>query len=162
MNNANERVEAGVAGASAKVRVVGHGSFRAGPALRQFGLQAVERGCREVVCDLADCQGMDSTFTGVLAQIGLDLKRQEGGALIMRGMNAKVEKNLRTLGLDRIAVFRPAEAPPAEPSDMTLRPLEVAATPDKTILDAHQTLSGVSEENRLRFRNVIEYLKAES
>jgi hypothetical protein len=66
-------------------------SPQAAPALLQFGAAAIERGCRAFVCDLSACQGMDSTFTGVLAQIGLDLKRYEGGTLMLQGLSPKLE-----------------------------------------------------------------------
>jgi anti-sigma B factor antagonist len=162
MNGQSETVEAGTAAAHAQLRVVGRGSFRSAPALRQFSLCAIEHGCREVLCDLSGCPGMDSTFSGVLAQIGLDLKRHEGGRLTLRGMSPKVENGLRTLGLDRIAVFAAAGTPPAECGTIPMQPLQLAAAADRTVLSAHEALADLSDENRLKFRGVIECLKAET
>jgi len=162
MKSAAEAVEAGIVAGRAGVRVVGRGSFRSASALRHFALAAIEQGTRDVVCDLTDCLSMDSTFIGVLAQIGLDLKRQEGGTLTLWGLSPKLDNGLRTLGLDRLAALRAAEAGSSAMAGAPLRPLDLGAgATDRTFLDAHVALADLSEENRERFRGVIQCLTAE-
>ena len=57
------------------IRVVGRGTFQNGQPLRRYALEMMERGLRQFIVDLGECDGMDSTFLGVLAGIGLRLNQ---------------------------------------------------------------------------------------
>src|ERR1043166_8191652 len=56
------------------VRVVGRGAYQNAEPVRQFGKEWLEKACRCFHVDLAECTGMDSTFLGVLAGLGLKLR----------------------------------------------------------------------------------------
>ena len=164
MNSSSERVFGGMLVPRAYAKVVGRASFRSAPAVRRFAAAAMEKACRELACDLSECPGMDSTFTGVLAGIGLDLKAQPSGSLILLGLSPKLETGLRTLGLDRIATLcnSAAAAAGGVPEDV-LAPLETGNSNGEltaqAVLDAHETLSSLSDENRATFENVVSCLR---
>ena len=57
------------------VRVIGRGTYQNSQPLRQHVTAIMQQDCREFYVDLGGCQGMDSTFLGVLAGFGLSLRR---------------------------------------------------------------------------------------
>jgi anti-sigma B factor antagonist len=48
------------------IRVVGLGNFNNAGPMRDYCEQSFERGLRNIIIDLADCTGLDSTFMGTL------------------------------------------------------------------------------------------------
>jgi len=155
-------------GLTAYLRVLGRATFQVGPVLKQFGTAAIEGGCTRVVLDVSACEGMDSTFMGVLAGMATRLARQSGGKMLMLNVSDKLFEVLSTLGLDQLmecrrlgAVPEPLVVPPLTPR--VLRPIDAAAadlqTTQHVMLEAHTTLAAVSSENQLRFKDVLTYLR---
>lgn len=158
------------------VQVCGRGNYRNAAPLRKFGQEALSSGCASAHIDLAQCQGMDSTFLGVLAGFGLQLRqscRQNGLHLFNAG-----ELNLnacQSLGLGLMARLEPAApsapdfvAPPASEfcqlpdTDLTAS----GAKPDKNqttelMLEAHENLCVTDERNEAKFKDVKKFLREE-
>src|SRR5690242_16448357 len=89
------------------VRVVGRGACRNSPPLREFGLRKLQEGYRTLLVDLRDCEGMDSTFLGVFAGLGIALNGADNpGRLALLEMDAEVRRALVDLGVDQIASIR--------------------------------------------------------
>jgi len=154
------------------VRVMGRGTYRNAEPLRQFGQEAIGRGGRRIFLDLAHCQGMDSTFLGVLAGFGLKL-RQLGRNDGLHLMNAG-ERNLQlcqSLGLDRLARIE-AGAPTASEETLEFRmlpdtdltalnkPADQAGTAS-VMLEAHEDLCRADERNEAKFKDVKKLLREE-
>ncbi|MBU4212450.1 MAG: STAS domain-containing protein [Kiritimatiellae bacterium] len=154
-------------GAIAYLRVLGRATFTVGPVLKQFGAVAIEEGCTRMVLDVSACEGMDSTFMGVLAGMATRLARQTGGKMLMLNVSDKLFEILSTLGLDQLIECRrlgAAPAPLVEPplTAQTLNPIAAAAdlrTTQHVMLEAHTTLAAVSAENQLRFKDALTYLR---
>ena len=155
-------------GATAYLRVLGRATFKVGPVLKQFGTAAIEEGCTRMVLDVSACEGMDSTFMGVLAGMATRLARQTGGKMLMLNVSDKLFEVLSTLGLDQLmecrrlgAVPAPLVAPPL--TARALIPITAVAddlqTTQHVMLEAHTTLAAVSAENQLRFKDVLTYLR---
>jgi hypothetical protein len=97
---------------------------------------------------------------GVVAGLALTLQRRQG-EVVMRNLSDRNRTLLETLGLDRLVRIQTpgAEAPPpAAP----LERLDTAA--DKrstaaTMLNAHETLAQATPANRIRFKDVLAFLK---
>src|ERR1035437_5371741 len=101
------RIDVAIEAQNAFVRVIGKGSYKMGPALKDFGLLALEQGCRRFVIDMAACIGMDSTFMGVVA--GLTVRIGEhAGQLVMVQLSDKNLTLLDTLGLTELIRSDPA------------------------------------------------------
>jgi anti-sigma B factor antagonist len=116
-----------------------------------------------VVLDLSECIGMDSTFMGVLAGLSGRLK-QNGQALELINLSKKNTELLATLGVDQV-IAHYSHNHGHELPDQPAQSLPTASASKKdlaeTALQAHETLVELSEENRPRFKRVIEYLKAD-
>ncbi len=153
------------------VRVAGRGSYRVSAALKDFGVAVVDQGAEALVLDLAECDGMDSTFMGVLAGLAMRLrKRERGGRVVMLNLSAKTMNLLSTLGLDRL-VEAPLEGEgPADLRAALRAGMEAQGTrvfdqaPGRarqlqTMLRAHEDLVRAVPENLPRFKDVIEFLR---
>ena len=153
------------------VRVAGRGTFQNSQLLRRFAQEMIERGHREFVMDLAECRGMDSTFLGVLAGIGLRLAKDgQTDKVHIVNANARNIESLKILGLDRLLDIATATLDPAQHpapagfqllpgTDLTqLRSLDRDATAE-AMLEAHTNLIRTDERNEPKFRDVTKTLR---
>jgi anti-anti-sigma factor len=152
-----DSLEVAAQGQDAYVRVGGRGSFKGGPALKQFGMAALDRGCRRIVVDMTACTGMDSTFMGVLAGLALTARKKKG-ELVLRAVSDKNTTLLRTLGLSQLVTMESAAGTPV-PEVEVLETTADKRTLTETMLNAHETLVAVLPGNLPKFKDVLTYLK---
>ena len=155
---------------TAFVHVVGRGSYRTSSGLKDFGQVAFEAGCHELVMDMADCTGMDSTFMGVLAGLAFRLKQQCRGEVLLVNLSVRTYGMLATLGLDQvIRPYMEGSTPPQYEKildeERRLEALEHGPesrrTTAETMLEAHEHLVEISPDNQVRFKDVLTYLREE-
>ncbi len=160
----NDDLQAAIVGDKIFIKVTGRGSFKISSTLKQFIADVLSKQPVSVVAlDMAGCIGMDSTFMGVLAGLTGRLK-QSGQTLELINLSEKNAYLLATLGVDKVIAHythsHGYELPP-----QTAGSLSTASATKKelaeTALQAHQTLVELHEENRPRFKRVIEYLKVD-
>lgn len=153
---------------AAVVRVEGRGSFKVAPTLKQFVRKVVESGsAKRVLVDMSDCIGMDSTFMGVLAGLSYFVKERPGVSFKLINLSGKNQQLLATLGVDRVVDYTLSDSVGEETiaaaSEENLQPLDTGFADKleaaKTALEAHETLAGISAENRGKFRSVLELLQ---
>lgn len=160
----NDDLQAAISGDTLFIRVTGRGSFKVSSTLKQFISDVAARQTVEtVVVDLAECIGMDSTFMGVLAGLSGRLK-QNHQVLELIHLSKKNEHLLATLGVDRVIAHYSHDHGHDVPAANTQSlPATQATKKDlaETALHAHEQLVELNEENRPRFKRVIEYLKAD-
>lgn len=160
----SDDLQAAIASDKIFIRVTGRGSFKVSATLKQFIAEMItKQPVKFVVLDLAGCIGMDSTFMGVLAGLSGRLK-QTGTILELINLSDKNEHLLATLGVDKVVdhySHSHGHALPEQPAESL--PSAPASKKDlaETALQAHETLVELNEENRPRFKRVIEYLKAD-
>ena len=160
----NDDLQAAIAGNKVFIRVIGRGSFKVSTTLKQFIAQiSSQQLVSTVVLDLSVCVGMDSTFMGVLAGLSGRLK-QSGQALELINLSEKNAGLLATLGVDQV-IAHYSHSHGHEMPEQEVKSLSVDGVTKKelaeTALQAHQNLVDLNEENRPRFKRVIEYLKAD-
>jgi anti-anti-sigma factor len=164
MEQQNDDLQAAIAGDKVFIRVTGRGSFKISATLKQFIAEITSKQpVSTVVLDLAECVGMDSTFMGVLAGLSGRLK-QNGQTLELINLSDKNTQLLATLGVDQVIAHYSHSHGHELPGRLTQSLPAASATKKdlaETALQAHETLVVLSEENRPRFKRVIEYLKAD-
>ena len=169
MNEPSKGISVGCIENRVYVRVIGRGTFQNSQPLRLFALQKIDEGQVEFVIDLGQCQGMDSTFLGVLAGIGLRL-RQNGKLATVHIVNIS-PRNLeliQTLGLDRLFTVNSSAPPPMAEADyrklpdtdltQLTHPLEKDETTD-LMIEAHDNLVRADERNAAKFRELTRFLR---
>jgi anti-anti-sigma regulatory factor len=154
------------------IRVVGRGTFQNGQPLRRYALDMIKRGYAGFVVDLGECLGMDSTFLGVLAGIGLRLsQRGQHGKIYVVNANQRNLELLETLGLNRLFGIETG------PSVVTRHqsPLEFQRLPDSDtipvghpvnkdetadlMLEAHENLIRADKRNEPKFKDLTRFLR---
>jgi PAS domain S-box-containing protein len=135
----------------------GRGTWTSADAFRNLAKTALNAG-HELNIDLAQCNALDSTFLGTLHEI---VTLDAAGHAHIHGSNEVVRGLFAELGLDQVlASIRNDKFEP--PAEQTLVPLEQPTRDSqRLLLQAHETLSALSEENRARFSGVVQALRVE-
>jgi anti-anti-sigma factor len=114
-----------------------------------------------IVIDMTEATGIDSTNLGLLAQIAQFMQRRFGRKATIITCQPAVSKVLRTIGFQTLFTIIDEHAPirgglEAIPSaDET--EVDVAAM----ILNAHKSLASISDGNRLLFTSIIEAIEGD-
>ncbi len=158
-------IQVGVNGRAVWVKVEGKGNFLNSGNFKEFAREMVQRGYREFVVDLQNCEMMDSTFMGTMAGVALRLKELGHGHLHVVHCRERSRELLTGLGLDQIFEIHsngsaaPAPATEALPADKPADAAEQKHEQAQQMLAAHEALCEVAPENFSRFKDVLEYLK---
>ena len=151
------------------VRVAGRGTFQNGQPLRRYATEMIRRGARQFVIDLEMCDGMDSTFLGVLAGIGLQLNEPVAtGQVRVVNANSRNVELLQTLGLDRIFAIATVSDTPADVTlqrlpDSDFPQLRTVITKNDTaelMMEAHTNLIRADGRNQAKFQDLTAVLRA--
>jgi anti-anti-sigma factor len=153
-------IQVAVSGETGYVKVHGRGSFKVSTSLKNFAARLQDGGGNQLIVDLEDCIGMDSTFMGVLAGISQRLKKESGGRVSVCGVSEKIKNLMTTLGLSRLVHILDSEDKGSVPGYTELsREGETTLQSAETMLEAHENLVGIHKDNSLRFQDVLEYLR---
>lgn len=162
MEHTNDDLQAAISDETLFIRIIGRGSFKVAAPMKQFIARiSEEQSLSLIAIDLKECIGMDSTFMGVLAGLSGRLKK-DGQTLELINLSEKNIHLLTTLGVDQVLSYynnshglnTPESATESLPTD-TASKKEMA----ETALTAHENLVKISDENKPRFKRVIEFLK---
>ncbi len=165
MNGESDSLLVGVQLPLAVAAVVGRGTFKLAPALKQFGLSALGGGCLRLIIDMGRCTGMDSTFMGVVGGLAMRYRKEKNGEVAMVRLSGKNRALLQTLGLDRSIRL---EENAADLRDVSISLQPAVPTPadhaalTQTMLAAHQMLADISPQNREKFKDVLAYLEEDA
>lgn len=140
------------------VRVVGLGNMRNAMTFRAFIDRMRQDGCSRIVVDLVDCQGLDSTFMGVL--LSLHQNDTTAAELIVLNANPHCWQQLASIGLDRVLTIRQEpQAIPANAPVYTLPEFEVSPHERlKLIRKAHRELVAFDKRNEAHFAALLKDL----
>jgi anti-anti-sigma regulatory factor len=143
------------------------------PLLKDFAERRIAAGESMLVVDLGACAGMDSTFMGTLAGIAARLSASDGATLQIADPGERNRRSLEDLGLDFLMEIDPPAAIWRGRMDRIRSGLQIPNPPTaggfangqlqraKHVLEAHQTLSDVNEQNSRAFSNVVRLLEEE-
>jgi hypothetical protein len=126
----------------------------------------IQRGYRDFVVDLRDCEQMDSTFMGTLAGVALRLRELGQGGLRTINVNERNAGLLSSLGLDQLFhVEGAASAVEGQPEELELHETtQKKAGHDEQkrfVLEAHEALVEADAANAVKFRDVLDYMRHE-
>ena len=149
-----------VSGSRYAVKVTGRATFECVAPLRTLAKQLDTVEFKQIDIDLADCQGLDSTYMGIMAMLALRAKKINAEISVYNA--SEQNRNLLCgLGLKRLFQFKEgtvAEAGAAVPSDGAPAATD-KLTNANTVLEAHKTLMDVDQENVAKFENVVDYVQ---
>ncbi len=111
---------------------------------------------QNIFIDLSQCEYMDSTFMGLIAGFNKRLLRQGKGPLTLYKVNETCQKLLKTMGIANLVTI--SEDLPQFPAMMETMNASEDASPE-FILDSHNNLIELSEENEKRFATLRSILQ---
>jgi anti-anti-sigma factor len=151
------------------LRVEGKGTFQNSLQVKDAFDRMTVAGVRAFVVDLERCPIMDSTFLGTLTGAAVHL-RDFGGSVCVVNANPRNLQLMSSLGLDYILdVDAEGQKFPEQRRKVTAHLDRCAESPAAAnrqnqaehVLEAHQALADLSEDNQYRFQDVIEFLEKE-
>jgi anti-anti-sigma regulatory factor len=138
-----------------KIVVIGRANFNCSPSLRDLAKNLNLDSLKGIQIDFTNCESMDSTFMGVLAM--LSLKARESKVTIDILNISDFNKNLLDgLGLSDMFTYSTGESTTIEANE---KAAASEADRNMTVLEAHETLMEVNENNVNEFKNVVDLLK---
>jgi anti-sigma B factor antagonist len=163
-NTASAKLLVLVGKSFACVKIVGRANFTSSVDFRTLINQLLQKGYRYFVLDLSECTLMDSTFLGVLAGFGLNMRGPEAGdnnrSIELSNPNARIIELLDTLGV--LHLFRLTQGPLTTPECTETAAVEPGSNSREELtracLEAHQTLMEINPQNISRFKEVTQFL----
>ena len=149
---------------SAFILINGKASFLNANTFKTFINDCLERSIRNYIIDFKNCTGMDSTFLGIIAWLGLQINKQkEGSYLIVRNFNKRNKELFYNLGLENFITTEESVIKDnlISKKDIKNYPLSEEAGCCKAIdiLNAHKNLIHASKKNNNVFKDLISILE---
>jgi anti-sigma B factor antagonist len=144
------------------VRVEGRASFQNSASLQDLFKRLLGEGRTRFVIDFSGCSSMDSTFLGVLAGAALQVRKTTPpGSLVVARVAPRNLELVRNLGLHRILTVDAEMGPVALGTAAAALPAEKLSELEnaRLVLEAHKNLVTADEANRVRFEDVMTFLK---
>lgn len=140
------------------IKVQGRANFECAPPLRNLA-HNMDKGFKRISIDLTGCSGMDSTFMGVLAMLGLQVR--EGGKVEIVNADKDNRHLLEGLGIEELFDFVNKDNNESDKDRKWVRPEEKSSQVDQaeTVYSAHDTLVRVYDGNKAKFEKVVEFAK---
>ena len=145
-------------GDTARIKVEGRATYRCCPDLKVFAQSFLDQSKYHFLINLESCEGMDSSFMGVLAMIGIPCKQNKSEVIIVN-VSPENKKLLDDLGVSKLFIFD------SDDSSGIWQTLDIPDKPDvdkamgQVMLEAHETLNKVDPSNVPKFKDVIDYLR---
>ncbi len=144
------------------VRIEGRACFQNSACLRDFVAEVVRQGKTRFVIDFQHCASMDSTFLGVLAGAAIELRKSNPpGSLVLSRIGPRNLELIRNLGLHRLLTVDAGDFPMNfDKCDTALQCADRSELENaRLVLEAHENLVSVDEANRIKFQDVLAFLK---
>jgi len=148
------------------IKIVGRANFNSSMDFKTLVNELLEKKFNCFVLDLAECVLMDSTFLGVLAGFGLQMRNgqtdgPETNPIELMNPNPRIADLLENLGV--LHLFRVVSGPLPELTAAAGQTTVAAATASReefvsTCLEAHKTLMAIDPANVPKFKEVTQFL----
>jgi anti-anti-sigma regulatory factor len=145
------------------IRIEGRASFQNSGCIHDFFNERIKEGKIRFVIDFKGCVSMDSTFLGVIAGAGLQLRKlKPAGSLVLSNVGARNLELIRNLGLHRLATVDTGDAGISSNTPGTALTCEAPRDElesARLVLEAHENLVTTDEANRGKFQDVLAFLR---
>jgi anti-anti-sigma factor len=109
--------------------------------------------------DLCEAEGIDSTTLGQLAKLALQVRQRFGFSPAIYSCDPGITRLLRSMGFQHLFELREESCSNADDiSEIPSIAGSEQAVKEK-VIEAHRVLTGLSEENRVRFKDLLAVLE---
>lgn len=146
------------------IKVDGRATFECTPPLRSLAKNLDQISFSAICVDLKGCTGMDSTFMGILAMLGLRAKKVNAEMVVLNVGDSNMAL-LHGLGLKKLFSFGTGELSDiADDGSRQQAPAKDSQPQDKvasaqTVLEAHKALMDVDGQNVKKFEKVVDLVQ---
>ena len=161
MTEQTARILSAREGGTVIIRLLGDVRYTISPTFKDF-LETLfhDSQVTNIVLDLSGTSNIDSTNLGLLAKVANHSRQHLHHKSLIVSDNSDVNQVLHSVGFDRVFILTnhfdmPAtELEELEPEEASREQLA------GVLLDAHRTLMGMNENNRVMFADVVKSLEA--
>lgn len=119
---------------------------------------------RKLILDMKFCDGVDSTVLGLIAGAAGDF-RGKGGEVVLQRCSPRIAEVARNLGLGALLTLLPGDETDAGTEKLLAegKTSSAASAPatNHAILRAHETLMDANPDNVPRFKEVVDFMRAD-
>ena len=116
----------------------------------------------DIVIDLAETEGIDSTSLGLLAKLARQARQRYQLTPTIISTNNDITRVLESMGFDQVfRIEREIDACPYDYADLPYRECCEQSARSK-VLDAHRVLMNLSDSNRQMFGPLVQSLETEA
>jgi anti-anti-sigma regulatory factor len=109
--------------------------------------------------DLCNADGLDSTTLGLLAKLALTVEQKFGFQPAIYSCDAGINRLLKSMGFQRLFDLREEACSDSEDSVPVPVVEGTESAVKEKVIEAHRVLMGLSEENRDRFKDLLNVLE---
>ena len=132
-----------------------------GGALDNYCSSLYERGILDkMIVDMTETQGIDSTALGLLAKLAIQLRNRFNVSPTIVSTNKDITRILKGMSFDLISDIVDGPVTNATNFDELSQLDENDEVVKQKVIEAHQTLMALSEENRIEFQDLVSALKS--
>lgn len=144
------------------LKLTGDVRLTACPAIDQFVVQMLSCGnIKQVIVDLTEVEGMDSTTLGMLAKLALSVARERDLRPMIVSDDASILKLIESMGFEQIFDIHRHLTCPVADSEVVAPGMDEKCAQGH-VLQAHQVLMSLNERNRDTFKDLVEFLSQQS
>ena len=143
------------------ILIEGKANFLNANSFKQFIDKSLSKNYSHYIIDFDHCTGMDSTFLGIIAWLGLQIKGSESKShLIVRNLNKRNKELFNNLGLQNFISTEESILDTSKKEAGKFHALEEADRFEAIdILNAHKNLVQARKENASLFKDLISILE---
>jgi anti-anti-sigma regulatory factor len=147
------------------VKVLGKASFLNSAPVKDLFDRLVKHGKSRFIIDFEKCTGMDSTFLGILAGLGIGLMKSDPpGSVVLCRLSERNHELIENLGLHRLLAVDSGDFSSEDSDSGSYDSIGSADKPSEVdnarmVLQAHENLVSIDESNKTKFQDVIAFLK---
>jgi len=132
------------------------------PSLDQYLDYALQsRHFSNVLIDLTETQGIDSTSLGVLAKLAIRMRKKVTTAPTLVSINDNITRILLSMGFDKVFTLVNSLSDNQLPCEQ----LDNCSCSEKEmqdkVLEAHKILMGLNDKNQQEFKSLVEALESQ-
>ena len=114
-----------------------------------------------MIVDMTETQGIDSTALGLIAKMAIQLRNRFNVSPTIVSTNPDITRILKSMSIDLICnIVESMDSGETEFDELNQMD-ETEDTVRQKVIEAHQTLMALSDENKAEFQDLISVLKAD-
>lgn len=159
MNESNAKIYYGAVDSINVLKITGSLRFNQCATLEYFLQEILKSNApKNLLIDLSQTQLLDSTALGLLAKIALQFKKSQNKQPDLYCPANDLKKILLSMSFESLFHFTTNKMEVADLPEISIK-ADTEQAQTQRVLEAHQTLMGLSDKNKKEFKSVVEMIQ---